>query len=110
MAPGSALPLPHLSFVLLQDICQLWALLLLDPMGFHQLGHRNDLLLVEGIVGELYVVFRPDLIAYEDANIKCAGLHVIPFSVDQKAHALHQHLQSRRVKLSESWSDVHNDD
>ena len=106
MAPGSALPLPHLSFRLLQNIRQLWALLLLDPKGFHLLGHQNDLLLIESRVGELDEALRPDLVAYEDAGIERAGLHVVPFSVDQKYYALHQHLLSRRVKLSDSWSDI----
>lgn len=86
-------------FPLFKHVSQLRPFLFLRAMALHGLAHGCHFLLGYRKLHELYVIFRADLVADEDADIQGAGLHVVALSVDEETHAFHDHLQEGRVQL-----------
>ena len=91
--PSKAAAHPLLVLVLLEDVGKMGRFLLLGAVGLHGLAHQSNLVLGQGAVHELQVVFSPDLAVYEHAGVECHGAHIVPFAVDEQTHALHQSLQ-----------------
>lgn len=79
MVPISTLPL--LGPLLLQYISKLWPFLLLHSMSLHGLSHRDYFLLVEGVVHELHIVLRSDLVEDKDADVERTCLHIVSLPV-----------------------------
>lgn len=65
--------LSHLILLVFYIFTHGWALLL-HPVRLHALPHSSYLLLVQGVIHELEIVFSTNLTADKDANIKCTHL------------------------------------
>ena len=101
LGPSKASAHPLLVLVLLEDVGEVGRLLLLGAVGLHGLPHHSHLVLGQGVVHELQVVFSPDLAVYEHAYVECHGAHIVPLAVDEQTHAPHQSLESVGVHLHE---------
>lgn len=78
---------------LFKHISQLRPFLFLRTVTLHGLTHGCNFMWCDRKLHKLYVIFRADLVADEDADVQSTGLHVVALSVDQEAHAFHDHLQ-----------------
>ena len=82
------------------DVRELLGFGFLSSMVLHGLGHIINLILFEGVVHELEIVFWSYLSVDEYADIQGTCFDGIPLADDHQVHTSHDGLKGSRIDLS----------